>query len=244
MFPSGLHRIICGDFKLESGAKAHPARVRASYSKAQPVRPRLEAPHQNPGFRQPFEPELRVRRAARAGTADCRQPGRNRPPPIFCRARLRRRANVPASCASHCASVKAVTPMAMAAPETGQGPSAARSFSATGFGAIANPRRSPGRAIGLAEGAQYDNAGTGDVRDDAGAGLKKIDKCFVDYQQAAVFAENRRQRVQIRRRDEPSIRIVGIDDDGDIFVFEPREVFDDGQVLRRWRPSCARARNR
>jgi hypothetical protein len=35
-------------------------------------------------------------RAARAETAGCRQPGRNRPPPIFCRARLRRRSTVPA----------------------------------------------------------------------------------------------------------------------------------------------------
>ena len=47
-------------FKSECGAKAHPAGVRASYPKAKPVRVRRESPHENPGFRQPFEPALRV----------------------------------------------------------------------------------------------------------------------------------------------------------------------------------------
>lgn len=47
-------------FKSESRAKAHPDGVRAGYPKAQQGWPRLEPPHEDPGFRQPFEPAFRI----------------------------------------------------------------------------------------------------------------------------------------------------------------------------------------
>ncbi len=53
-----------------------------------------------------------------------------------------------------------------------------------------------------------------------------------------MFGKNRRQRVQIRRRDEPSVWIVRVDDDGDILVFQRRRGLRRSSPLRRWRPAA------
>ncbi len=212
-----------------------------SQSAARPAAPRSGVPE----FR--LSPAVRTRiarpRAARAERARCRQPGRNPPPPIFCRARLRRRAIAPASPRARLRPSRPWSLWRWPRRRPARDPTR-RGVFPPGFGRDREPEAKPRQAVGLAEGTQHDDAAFGGVRDGAGAGLKKIDEGFVDNQQAAVFAKNRRQRVQIRRRDEPSIRIVGIDDDGDIFVFEPGRGLRRRSVPRRWRPSSARARHR
>ena len=130
--------------KYQSFAKAHHIVVGANNAEAQPVWARREAPYQNAAFRQSFKPALRVlvphqpeEHAAADKVKTRRRHKSVSANPCFA-SRIR-------AAASQASSIKAFEPMAMAAPELGQGPSAARNLSTRGFGAMANPSRSPGK---------------------------------------------------------------------------------------------------
>ena len=111
----------------------------------------------------------------------------------------------------------------MAAPEAGQGPSAARSFVQTIPWRERKTEPQTRQAKSLSERSQDDRACRRHGGREARVARQEIDKGLVNDEEISALGEMRRECGKIGRRHEPSVRIVGIDDDGDIGV---RQIFE------------------
>ena len=83
-----------------------------------------------------------------------------------------------------------------------------------------------GQAKELAEGAQHDDAALVDIAGKAFGARADIHEGFVDDQQPALGAQRPGKLKQSFALDDAPVRIVGIDDDGEVGVGQSLEVVD------------------
>ena len=188
-----------------------------------------EAPHEIPASTEPLE---QLRRILRPHQAEQRRPADDLQPA------LGEQAVEPAHASASDPRAFPARPYrrgprrrSRAAPPTGQGPSAARCVAAISGGASAKLSRKPGEPVELAERAQHHDVAAPDLVGEAHAVGADIHEGLIDQQQAAAPPQTVGEREQSVLGDDPSVGIVGIDDDGDAGLGELRDLGDLDHVM-------------